>query len=215
MNQQELIIQKFLEIYYLKSRNNFDILKKNFKKLTETLELLEKEDLINIINILISNAGNINRAFFPNKNFVNINLELNNDDETYFVNSILNYDEEKMEQLYIDYFHTYAYYTPFNKLYEDFTSKIFKKYSTIIYERIKKQFKNEYKCFLETNYWQSISKEKMRIADYTCQLCGAKKTTLNTHHSTYDIFGIEVFNMDKLIVLCQNCHSKFHNKEVK
>lgn len=74
--------------------------------------------------------------------------------------------------------------------------------------------KMPYKDFLKTPYWTTISAHKKRKVNYKCALCGGNKN-LATHHSTYDRHGYEhfydVINKD-LIVLCSDCHSKFHNK---
>ena len=66
-----------------------------------------------------------------------------------------------------------------------------------------------YKMFLRTPYWQLVSNLARRKAKYKCQLCGGNKT-LNVHHKTYENKGFEIINMDDLIVLCQDCHQKFH-----
>lgn len=71
-----------------------------------------------------------------------------------------------------------------------------------------------YKDFLDTLYWATISEYKKFKSNYKCALCGSNKN-LATHHSSYDRHGHEheysVIEED-LIVLCQNCHSKFHDK---
>lgn len=69
-----------------------------------------------------------------------------------------------------------------------------------------------YKDFLETPYWKAIS----AYAKYgsKCSICGSKNN-LSTHHNSYKNHGYEhkkeVINND-LTVLCQDCHSKFHDK---
>lgn len=69
-----------------------------------------------------------------------------------------------------------------------------------------------YKKYLTTPYWKFVSQLAKKKAKYKCQLCGSE-SNLNTHHRTYEHKGYEINNMEDLIVLCQNCHSKFH--EVK
>jgi hypothetical protein len=69
----------------------------------------------------------------------------------------------------------------------------------------------EYKEFLQTPYWKDISDYKKKMANNRCQLCN-KKGVLHTHHRTYSIHGYEINNLDDLIVLCEDCHKKFHNK---
>lgn len=76
--------------------------------------------------------------------------------------------------------------------------------------RIQELKEMDYKDYLQTPEWNATRKKMFRRADYQCQLCNANKTTLNVHHKTYDRLGAE--NYDDLIVLCENCHAKFHDK---
>lgn len=69
--------------------------------------------------------------------------------------------------------------------------------------------KMDYKTFLRTEYWKIISARKKYTSKFRCQLCNSQDN-LETHHTTYEIRGLEIFNMDKLIVLCKSCHSKHH-----
>jgi len=56
---------------------------------------------------------------------------------------------------------------------------------------------------------------KLSLQD-TCEICGEKsKKLLNVHHKNYDNKGNELFHLTDLVVLCFNCHHKFHEKEVK
>lgn len=67
-----------------------------------------------------------------------------------------------------------------------------------------------YNKFLQSPYWLIISEYKKFKVDYCCELCNSKNF-LNTHHSTYKIRGIEIENLEKLKVLCNVCHEKFHD----
>lgn len=71
-----------------------------------------------------------------------------------------------------------------------------------------------YKDFLNTPYWDGVRNYKLKRANYCCELCG-RKGILNVHHKTYANHGSEhirsIANSD-LIVLCKNCHEKFHDK---
>lgn len=71
-----------------------------------------------------------------------------------------------------------------------------------------------YKDFLETPYWDGVRNYKLKRAKYCCELCGAKGV-LHVHHKTYEHHGKEhiksIANKD-LIVLCKDCHEKFHDK---
>lgn len=69
----------------------------------------------------------------------------------------------------------------------------------------------KYKDFLKTLYWKAIAETKKARAKNSCQLCGGKES-LAVHHKTYENHGYELYNMGDLIVLCKNCHSKFHDK---
>lgn len=67
-----------------------------------------------------------------------------------------------------------------------------------------------YKQFLSTPYWTAIAAKKKIKAHYCCKVCNSQKL-LNVHHKTYEHHGCELDNMNDLIVLCSDCHKKFHN----
>jgi len=71
----------------------------------------------------------------------------------------------------------------------------------------------EYSDFLRTPYWNAISLYAKSKSNFSCQLCNSKEN-LRTHHRTYERHGYEhrdeVIKQD-LIVLCNDCHSKFHD----
>lgn len=71
-----------------------------------------------------------------------------------------------------------------------------------------------YSDFLQTPYWDGVRNYKLRKSGYKCELCG-KSGILNVHHKTYENHGLEhlrsIANKD-LIVLCKDCHYKFHDK---
>ena len=71
--------------------------------------------------------------------------------------------------------------------------------------------KMPYQMFLNTYYWKTISDYKKEQFGNKCQLCGSEKY-LNTHHRDYSIRGEEFKNLNELTVLCNKCHSKFHDK---
>lgn len=76
-------------------------------------------------------------------------------------------------------------------------------------KEIKKLSYNE---FLKTAYWAHTRYEKLQKVGFRCQLCGAKTKTPNIHHNTYLHHGREMEYLEDLIVLCPECHKKFHNK---
>lgn len=71
-----------------------------------------------------------------------------------------------------------------------------------------------YQDFVRTPYWKTISEYKKFRSNYKCALCGSGQK-LATHHSSYERHGREheyaVIDED-LIVLCKDCHDKFHDK---
>lgn len=72
----------------------------------------------------------------------------------------------------------------------------------------------EYKDFLNTYYWDAVRQYKLYLANYKCQLCNSKGK-LNVHHTTYEHHGTEHLHLEDLIVLCEECHAKFHDKVSK
>ncbi len=68
--------------------------------------------------------------------------------------------------------------------------------------------KAKYHEYLQSESWKFLTKRKRVEAGYKCQLCNSNKAKLNVHHRTYDNIYHE--KLDDLIVLCENCHKKFH-----
>jgi len=66
-----------------------------------------------------------------------------------------------------------------------------------------------YKEYLQTDHWKETRKKALHRANYKCQLC-SNKDALNVHHNTYENRGQE--KDEDLIVLCQECHAKHHEK---
>jgi len=71
----------------------------------------------------------------------------------------------------------------------------------------------EYSDFLKTPYWKGVSEKKKSQAEFKCQLCSSN-ANLATHHRTYETHGYEINYLKDLIVLCKECHSKFHEEEL-
>lgn len=75
----------------------------------------------------------------------------------------------------------------------------------------KKKYKTpyvDYKEYLQSDHWKKVSRE-YRQKYGKCQLCGTTGK-LNVHHNNYECLYNET---DKdLIVLCEECHKKFHDK---
>lgn len=68
-----------------------------------------------------------------------------------------------------------------------------------------------YNEYLKTKHWKWIRGEKLKHAGYRCQMCNRKDVSLHVHHRTYERRGYEDFS--DLIVLCADCHAKFHEVE--
>ena len=66
-----------------------------------------------------------------------------------------------------------------------------------------------YQEYLQTEHWRNKRKRALKRANYKCQLCSSKEN-LQVHHNTYDNRGNE--KDEDLIVLCEICHGKFHDK---
>lgn len=71
-----------------------------------------------------------------------------------------------------------------------------------------------YKSFLNTQYWKYIRQDRLAYANNKCSLCG-KQQRLNVHHRTYEHHGREIEYPNDLIVLCSDCHAKFHDKLIE
>lgn len=82
-------------------------------------------------------------------------------------------------------------------------------------EKLKNAICNlSYRDFLRTLYWKAVSYYAKRRAGFACQMCGSQQD-LATHHRTYARHGQEhTYDCvrEDLIILCQNCHAKFHDK---
>ena len=65
-----------------------------------------------------------------------------------------------------------------------------------------------YNEYLQTKHWKNV---RTKILDkiHKCQLCSSKYN-LQIHHNTYENLGEERY--EDLIVLCENCHNKFHDR---
>jgi len=66
-----------------------------------------------------------------------------------------------------------------------------------------------YAEYLKTPHWDDTRKRALKRAHYKCQLCNTGNKSLQVHHRTYENRGDER-NAD-LIVLCADCHCKFHD----
>ena len=72
----------------------------------------------------------------------------------------------------------------------------------------------DYKEYIKSDLWKGKAKAAKDRVGWRCQLCNkvGTETTLHVHHRTYDRLGVEL--AQDLIVLCKDCHAKFHGKDV-
>lgn len=86
------------------------------------------------------------------------------------------------------------------------------RYSNVNWKTISDHIKGmEYQDFLQTPYWKAIAAHSKYRAGYRCQVCNSAYD-LATHHRDYKIHGSEHANIYELVVLCDDCHSKFHGQ---
>ncbi|HBV95804.1 MAG: hypothetical protein JL50_10950 [Peptococcaceae bacterium BICA1-7] len=77
------------------------------------------------------------------------------------------------------------------------------------HQEIKRLKSLPYKQYLQTEHWQKIRRNALKRANNRCQLCNSGGL-LNVHHRHYETKGEEKYT--DVIVLCQGCHGKFHDK---
>ncbi len=57
--------------------------------------------------------------------------------------------------------------------------------------------------------WAKLVKQR---DNFTCQICNATNTYLNSHHkNSWDFFESQRFDLDNGITLCQHDHDLFHS----
>ena len=84
------------------------------------------------------------------------------------------------------------------------------KNANVDWEIIKGYIKDmNYYDFLRTPYWKAISEKVKNKAKYKCQICNSTDN-LCVHHRSYSSHGDEVHNLEDLICICKDCHTKHH-----
>lgn len=62
--------------------------------------------------------------------------------------------------------------------------------------------------------WQKKRLEVMEANDYTCEICGDDRSTLNVHHKHYDYEKrIWEYDVEDFQCLCEDCHEKLHEDQ--
>jgi len=62
-------------------------------------------------------------------------------------------------------------------------------------------------AYLESPEWHKLKQDKLSIANYRCEHCGADEY-LELHHISYEKLGSEPLN--HLAILCRDCHNELH-----
>lgn len=79
------------------------------------------------------------------------------------------------------------------------------------------KYKSKYDRLLHDNRWYAKRRKILDRENHKCQWCG-KTTNLQVHHKYYNKYPNEKMVMpwdypdDALMVLCDDCHVKYHNK---
>lgn len=67
----------------------------------------------------------------------------------------------------------------------------------------------DYESYLLSPEWRERRAERIRFAAGKCEVC-CSRDRLEVHHRTYERLGAEL--MTDLLVLCDDCHGRFHDK---
>jgi len=88
--------------------------------------------------------------------------------------------------------------------------KATRKVSTVVNRR--KLGYIDYNKYIQSRTWKSKADEAKRLSGYRCRLCNisSEYSILHVHHRTYDRLGDE--SQEDLTVLCDSCHSIFHDR---
>lgn len=73
----------------------------------------------------------------------------------------------------------------------------------------------DYRCFLMTNYWLTVSNHVRSFYGNICCNCGDGGKSMQVHHKTYENHGLEhrKWHTD-LTCLCGFCHQKEHSRKI-
>ena len=66
----------------------------------------------------------------------------------------------------------------------------------------------DYKLYLLSEHWKHIRDMALNRDAYTCRICGTG-INLRVHHVNYEHVGTEQ-ELDDVVTLCEECHSKVH-----
>lgn len=81
------------------------------------------------------------------------------------------------------------------------------------HEEIHEQPKFNYYEYIHSEAWSKRRLEVLRRDRFRCQMCGTAKN-LRVHHINYEHLGTDA-ELDDLITLCDTCHKKVHEEDIR
>ena len=115
------------------------------------------------------------------------------------LNKVISYIEFKEDDMYKPRF-----CITYSERYEDVL------FALTFYKDIKvENYKEYYHKYLKSKRWKQKKDQILKNRENKCQLCG-DMNNIHVHHNTYDRVGFE--KDEDLIILCNECHAKFHDK---
>jgi len=67
---------------------------------------------------------------------------------------------------------------------------------------------DDYTTYLRSAHWLTMRRVALDRAGHRCQVCGTVER-LEVHHNTYDPYHEAIYD---LVVLCVECHARYHGK---
>lgn len=78
----------------------------------------------------------------------------------------------------------------------------------------KVSFKSSYGALLRNPKWQKARLETMQRANFACEKCGDKDSTLNVHHKNYKQGRNPwEYELSNFVCLCESCHEDIHEQK--
>lgn len=78
----------------------------------------------------------------------------------------------------------------------------------------KVSFKSSYGALLRNPKWQKARLETMQRANFACEKCGDKDSTLNVHHKNYKPGRNPwEYELSNFVCLCESCHEHIHEQK--
>lgn len=95
--------------------------------------------------------------------------------------------------------------------YRDLYKPLLNKVNQVSLQRIRDQNRSEYIEYLRSDKWKEKRLQRLKLDNFTCQICGIQNGKLDVHHTTYNTFGNE--SIYDIITLCRPCHNKLHEND--